>query len=242
MKKLINKITHYLSALKCYIRAIKSSLLRRLLDHHNINLILRDTLDIQLRKFFIHTNDPIRYSSIYLAIQDIYQHNIEGNFAELGVWYGYTSKILIKLAPDKSWYLFDTFEGFDKKDLKASIKDADKISNWFKDTSKKHLREHLDKTSNIYIRKGYFPETAIGLENEKFAFVMVDFDLYQPIKAALEFFYPRLTKGGYMFIHDYNLPVFDWGGKKAVDEFFTDKKEFFIQLPDAYGSVVFKKL
>ena len=65
------------------------------------------------------------------------------------------------------------------------------------------------------IRKGLFPKTLAGLENEKYAFVSIDVDLKESILAGLQYFYPRLNKGGYIFLHDYNNYFLD-GVKEAV--------------------------
>ena len=65
--------------------------------------------------------------------------------------------------------------------------------------------------------KGYFPETTVGIE-EAFCFVNLDFDLYNPTYAGLEYFYPRMSKGGVILIHDY-FSVGWTGVKQAVDEF-----------------------
>ncbi|MDR0661920.1 MAG: class I SAM-dependent methyltransferase, partial [Holosporales bacterium] len=52
-------------------------------------------------------------------------------------------------------------------------------------------------------RIGHFPDTVMPEEeNEKFVFVSIDINLYQPTRAALEFFYPRLQAGGVIFVHD----------------------------------------
>jgi len=73
------------------------------------------------------------------------------------------------------------------------------------------------------IRKGFFPETAAGLEDETFAFVSIDVDLESPIYNSLEFFYPRLQKVGILFIHYYTchslsgkVPIADNGGTLIV--------------------------
>jgi len=79
--------------------------------------------------------------------------------------------------------------------------------------------------NNIIIRKGYFPETAKGLESEMFSFVMLDLDLYKPTLAGLEFFYPRVKAGGYIFAHDYNSPESDHAVSRAMNEFLKDKPE-----------------
>ncbi|MDR1267790.1 MAG: TylF/MycF family methyltransferase [Holosporales bacterium] len=53
-------------------------------------------------------------------------------------------------------------------------------------------------SEKLVFRKGYFPDTAASDADEKFAFVSLDTDLYQPIHAGLEFFYPRLHEGGHL--------------------------------------------
>ena len=53
--------------------------------------------------------------------------------------------------------------------------------------------------TNTVVIEGYFPETTVGLEDERFAFVSLDTDLYKPIYEGLKFFYPRLNPGGIIF-------------------------------------------
>jgi O-methyltransferase len=64
-------------------------------------------------------------------------------------------------------------------------------------------------------------------------------DLYQPTLEGLKFFYPRLSPGGVMLVHDYNnsrYPVVS----KAVHEFF-DGGVGFIPIPDKNGSILITK-
>lgn len=187
------------------------------------------------KNFFIKHFDPVRYGTIGLAIKRIKEESIPGNFAEVGVWQGRTSRIIHSLAPEKPYYLFDTFEGFSKRDLDGRHDDR------FADTSIEFVKNIIGSKDNLIFRKGYFPETSIGLENETFSFVMLDVDLYNPTLAGLEFFYPRLNPGGYLFIHDYNTPESDFAVSKAVNFFFKDKSEKIFELPDMFGTVVVRK-
>jgi O-methyltransferase len=92
----------------------------------------------------------------------------------------------------------------------------------------------------VVIKKGYFPETAKGLEDEKFAFVRIDVNLYKPIFEGLEFFYPKLEKGGYIFVHDYNHS--GWPGTtKAVKDFSKKYDVPYFPLSDSGGSAIFMK-
>ena len=62
---------------------------------------------------------------------------------------------------------------------------------------------------------------------ESYCFVNLDFDLYQPTLAGLEYFYPRMVKSGIILVHDYFSRVYK-GVKQAIFEF--DKKENGIKL------------
>ena len=77
----------------------------------------------------------------------------------------------------------------------------------------------------------------MSAENEKFIFVHIDVDLYQPIKDALEFFYSRTLESGIIVLDDYGAIDFP-GAKKAVDEFLQNKKDFFLPLPSGQAFLV----
>ena len=149
-----------------------------------------------------------------LAVHSLEKANVPGSFAEVGVYRGDTSRVLHRLAPDRRLYLFDTFEGF-------PLQDIDEPDDRFRETSLDMLREMLGDMNQVVVRKGYFPETARGLENERFAFVLLDADKYKPTWAGLEFFYPRLSPRGCLMIHDFNSPESNYAVSKATEEFMT---------------------
>jgi hypothetical protein len=70
-----------------------------------------------------------------------------------------------------------------------------------------------------------------------FSFVHLDVDLYQSTLSGLEWFYPRLNRGGVLISHDYTIAK---GVRKAFDEFFIDKPECLIELSGS--QVAFVKL
>jgi O-methyltransferase len=180
-------------------------------------------------------SDDIRYASIALAIQRLEQEGVKGPFAELGVYRGVTSAFIHRLAPERRLYLFDTFAGFPEQALEAGTDER------FKDASQEIVSKTIGDTANVEFRAGYFPETAAGLEDERFAFVMLDFDLYRPALDALRFFYPRLVRGAYFFMHDFNSPESNHAISRAALEFLADKPELVIEIPDQAGSAMFRK-
>jgi O-methyltransferase len=171
-----------------------------------------------------------------LAIHRIEVERISGDFAELGVFQGETSKVIHDLEPNRRLFLFDTFEGFPD----GFTKEWEPHWSAFKDTSVEAIMKKIGNTSNVFVKKGIFPATTAGLENNTFSFVFLDADIYESTIEGLRFFYPRMPTGGYFFIHDFNS---DWiGVSKAIAEFLDDKPERAIELPDVNGSVMFRKV
>jgi O-methyltransferase len=181
--------------------------------------------------------DPVRALTIALALERIKKERINGSLAEVGVFQGNLSRLLHLLAPDRTLYLFDTFEGFPEQDLE-SFQTGDKR---FSETSLELVKKNIGDLTNVVIKQGYFPDTAAGLEQEQFCFVMLDVDLLKPTVAGLNYFYPRLVSGGYMFLHDYNSLESKRAVSRALDAFMADKPERLVDIPDAWGTVFFRK-
>jgi O-methyltransferase len=184
------------------------------------------------------SSDPVRYATIALAMRRIEADGVDGGIAELGVWKGNLSLFLHRLSPSRHLYLLDTFKGFDKRDTANA---SEKAAARFRDTSVSQVSKLFDGNQRVHLVPGWFPETATVVEQMRFAFVMFDFDLYDPTKAALEFFYPRVNSGGYMFLHDFNSPESDHAISRALNSFLSDKPERPIEIADTWGSVMFRK-
>ena len=181
--------------------------------------------------------DPVRDFSVALALETIKREGLAGDMAELGVFRGDMSCLIHRICPEKRLYLFDTFSGFPRDDLESEAADSR-----FDDTSLEYVQSRFDDLTNVVFKKGYFPDTTAGLEELRFCFVMLDADLYKPTAAAMEFFYPRMVPGGYIFAHDYTSYESKRGVSRAVNLFLADKAEKVIELPDTWGSIVLRKL
>jgi O-methyltransferase len=181
-------------------------------------------------------HDDVRYSTLALAIQRLEDDQIQGSFAEIGVYRGVTSSFIHRQAPQRRLYLFDTFEGFPEQVLEGSKDER------FKDTSQERVANIIGDTSNIEFRKGFFPATATGLEAEQFALVMLDVDVYLTALDVFSFFYPRMVRGGYFFMHDFNSIESDHGIARAAHQFLVDKPELLVEIPDFHGSALFRKI
>ena len=151
--------------------------------------------------------------------------NLAGSVAECGVCMGEFSYYINKYFPDKSLYLFDTFSGFDEQDLCAerSLNNDRFLDGMFNNkdlfaaANEQIVLARMQHQEKCILRKGYFPETAEGIEDQ-FCFVNLDMDLYQPMLAGLRFFYSKMCPGGVILMHNYFHPELP-GVKQAVEEF-----------------------
>jgi O-methyltransferase len=202
------------------------------------SLMQLPTFSPELHARIISGDDYFRYATLGLAVQRILTDNIQGSFAEVGVYQGAMSAFIHSMARERKYYLFDTFEGFPRDDVEFAGH-----ADMFKDTSVELVLENIGDIENVVIRKGYVPTTFAGLENEQFAFVLLDLDLYLPTARSLTFFYPRLAAGGYLVVHDYNNPPDPTIlVNRAVNEFMQNKPEKGIEIADKWGSIIVRKL
>ncbi|MEL6396929.1 MAG: TylF/MycF/NovP-related O-methyltransferase [Planctomycetota bacterium] len=70
---------------------------------------------------------------------------------------------------------------------------------------------------NIELVEGDFAETMAG-DRRRFAAALIDCDLYESHRVVLEYLWPRLSAGGYVFLDEYYSLKFP-GARIAIDEF-----------------------
>ena len=206
------------------------------------NIFIGSSLAFLSRKRIVDRNyfDYIRLSTLELVSQEINKKKLEGNVAELGVYKGKFARYINQYFPDRLLYLFDTFEGFDKRDIVSETRQNFSSGDQdFSDTSIESVLSRMPFPGNCRPVKGFFPDSAKGLD-EQFVFVSLDTDLFEPIYNGLWFFYPKLVSGGYIFIHDFNCDAYK-GVRQAVERFCSEEKINFLTLPDMGGSAVIMK-
>lgn len=185
------------------------------------------------------THDPeVVHQRLYNAVQFLrYTLDLNGEVAECGSFKGLSSYVFcnyIRLAnPDfrgAGYHIFDSFQGLSRpseQDVVAN-QEADATGQSFLpagsfqgslETVKTTLRDY----PLIEYHPGWIPESFVGVAERNYKFVHLDLDLYDPIKGAVQYFYPRMVKGGVMVIDEYGFPRWP-GARKAVDEFCKEHK------------------
>jgi len=166
---------------------------------------------------------------IYELLNEV--SHIKGDIIELGIHKGNTSLLIKKILDifkiKKKLFLLDHFKGlvnFTDNDTKISKKFE------FKYKSKKKQVEAFINFFNLKnikiinkdattLRKGFFDK------KQKFCFVYLDMDLYEPTINALNSIDKHVSKGGYI-IFDEGLKK-DWSEGKAIKKFYNlNKKKY----------------
>lgn len=167
------------------------------------------------------------------------QAGVPGAVAELGVYKGDFAWQLNEQFFDRKLYLFDTFAGFDEQDVAAEHRQgaSGARARDFCDTRAEDVLARMPHKERVVLLAGRFPGTAKGLE-ERFALVSIDADLYAPTLAGLAYFYPRLSPGGAILLHDYNNTRFG-GVRRAVEDFEAEQGALaLVPLGDLHGTAV----
>lgn len=147
---------------------------------------------------------------------------ITGNVAEGGVFQGEFSAVMNKVFADRKLYLFDTFKGFDERDIDKEHNFSSAKQGDYAITSENMVMQKMAYPENVIIKKGYFPDSANGID-DKFCFVNLDFDLYNPTSSGLEWFERKMVSGGVILVHDYFSTQFR-GVKEAVDDYIRTRE------------------
>jgi hypothetical protein len=186
----------------------------------------------------------IRFLSLAQLVRQVAA--IEGSFAECGCLFGHSTymiaRTMTRIGRSDLLHAFDSFEGLSPpttQDRNVSPNHVDLFGlHAHLNSGKTMFRAELEMTRRnlapfpfVRLYQGWIPSRFPEVASEKFAFVHIDVDLYEPTLRSLEFFYPRLVQGGALQIDDYNF--MDWPGTTAaVDQFLAgNKPSFFYALP-----------
>jgi acyl-CoA synthetase (AMP-forming)/AMP-acid ligase II len=160
---------------------------------------------------------------------------LDGDVAECGVWKAATlipvGLFLRQRGISKTAYGFDSFEGLDESveiDIEmGGAREHRKKIGGFSDTSYEELVAKVNRyglSHSVKLVRGYFNETLGPYADRSFCFVHLDCVIYESYRQCLDFFYPRLVRGGIILIDEYHDPP--WPGcTAAVDEFLAKTRE-----------------
>lgn len=157
------------------------------------------------------------------------------NVAECGVFNGNSLLAIGRMAREAGVPFFvhglDTFEGLpDLSQIDSDMAPENapyRNKRVFTETSVDIVSKKMADAGlgeSVKLIKGLFSLTLDTLPEQRYHFVNIDCDLYEPHLECLEYFYKRMARGGILFFDDYNSVEYPMA-KRAVDEFMADKDE-----------------
>ena len=163
-----------------------------------------------------------RLKSLYDGVLEVASRSIAGDIVECGTARG-GSAALMGLALKRRGYsnrlwIFDTFEGMPAPTTEDPLSARSYIGACRGDIDE--VRSVLQQLglSNIELVKGLVQHTLPVTQTGPIAFLHIDTDWHDSVRACLETLYDRVSIGGIIQIDDYGY----WSGaKKAVEEFFS---------------------
>ena len=120
---------------------------------------------------------------------------------------------------------------------RLTVEECDEWIDNLKDTSVNLVMRKMKYRDKVIIKNGFIPDTFADI-NDIFCFVNLDMDLYEPTKQALLWFWPRMSKRGVIFVHDFLV----WEGiEAAVREFCNEMSTGYIRLMDDCSVAIIKQ-
>jgi len=229
VRQLDDKSRHYL-----LYRIQRSLLPSFVIADHGRTLLLDDDFRQVFRKF---SDDNWTSYERKWNLKELLKlvKDVEGDFAECGVYRGGSAYLLCDFARTlgRHVHLFDSFEGLSEPLPHES-------HHWTRGdllASEELLRSNLSRFNNYTTYQGWIPDRFDDVETLKFSFVHVDVDLEQPTRDSIEFFYPRMPPGAVLLLDDHGYTTCP-GARAAAIGFFTSKREEVLDLATGQGLVI----
>jgi hypothetical protein len=171
-----------------------------------------------------------------------YALHLPGSFVECGVNTGIMSLAVCSFVDfnntGKDFYLFDTFSGIPESQMSETERTARLQEN------QKLYEECYDRAvanfkpfPRAHLIRGTVPETLTSVNIESVCYLSIDMNIAAPERAAMEFFWERLSPGAVVLLDDYG-----WQGyseQKAVHDSFASAHGVAIAtLPTGQGLIL----
>jgi len=153
--------------------------------------------------------------------------NTEGDFVECGVNAGFMSSAIMEAndwnSTDRQFFLVDTFAGppmsqFTEDEvengLQAQAQNAIDRGAYVHDLQR--IRSNFAEWNHARLVVGIVPDILHEIHSSAIAFLHLDLNAANPERAALEYFWPRLSNGAVVLLDDYAYMGYQ-AQKEAID-------------------------
>ena len=203
------------------------SFIKRSLNYFGYN-VLKPSAHKQFKTHYESLAHFLYFKEIYDLVTDL-----EGDIVECGVGHGHSFYKLCCLAyyenKGRNIYGFDSFEGFPEPSEEDASPRIPLKGEWnvaTVETIERVLTEagRIEPSfiqNSVKLVKGFFEESLSRFDGESIVFLHLDVDLYKSYKVTLEYFWPKVARGGVVAFDEYRNATEKFpGAAKAIDEFF----------------------
>lgn len=171
----------------------------------------------------------------------------EGDLVECGVFKGDMSWVVATILGDKiadrTFYLYDSFEGFSP--TLSSVADYPDDPGFLAMASKVYGDPQIYETvirkfaamPHVKVVRGFVPDAFKIAMPERIAFLHVDLNSPAAEIAVLERLFDRVVSGGYIVFDDYGWKPFK-KQRDAENQFMAARGHFILELPTGQGLVI----
>lgn len=163
--------------------------------------------------------------ALWVARQAI---RLPGSFVECGTNRGFMASAIMRDlnwdSRQKNFYLCDTWEGIDERQLTdaeiragAQKDNARRLADGTYTTDFGAVAKNFSEWSRVKMVRGPVPETLRTIPAALVAFLHLDMNCAAPEVAALKFFWPRMTFGGFVLADDYCYAGYEVQGAALRD-------------------------
>lgn len=153
-----------------------------------------------------------RLDNVQRCVETVLNEKIPGDLIETGVWRGGVTILMRGILEahgirDRRVWVADSFQGLPRPDIERSPKDSLLAALV---VSEEAVRGNFARygllDDQVQFLPGWFRDTLPTAPIEHLAVLRLDGDLYESTLDALTYLYPKLSRGGFVIVDDYNLP------------------------------------
>ena len=170
--------------------------------------------------------------------------SLPGDFVECGTFKGdfawVVSQCVDFVKAGKTFYLYDSFEGFAKNDETVDKGYADFANPIYQEAGiYESVLQRFKGNPNVKITKGYLPDALDPIHPAEISFLHMDLNSPGAEVNTLRKLWPRVVQGGIVVFDDYGWKVFA-KQKEEEDRFAAEKGLSILELPTGQGLLIKK--
>lgn len=167
---------------------------------------------------------------------------LEGDFVECGVNTGILSLAICQdldfAKLDRKFYLFDTYEGIPEHQMSPKEKAARLAENAdFYPDCYELVKNNFREYPNAQLVRGFVPDSLTQVKIDKVAYLSLDMNIALPERAAIEYFWDKLSSGAVVVLDDYGWKGFE-EQMISMDEFAQSKGVRVCAMPTGQGILI----